>query len=34
LRKFGRRLLAADVGTLKAMFEDGSLKEVADDKEE
>ena len=34
LRKFGKRLLAADVETLKAMFEDGSLKEVADDKEE
>jgi len=34
LRKFGRRLLAADVETLKAMLEDGSLKEVADDKEE
>ena len=34
LRKFGRRLLAADVETLKAMFEDGSLKEVDDDKEE
>jgi hypothetical protein len=34
LRKFGRRLLAADVETLKAMFEDGSLKEIADDKEE
>jgi hypothetical protein len=32
LRKFGRRLLAADVETLKAMLEDGSLKEVADDK--
>ncbi len=34
LRKFGRRLLSADVETLKAMFEDGSLKEVDDDKEE
>ena len=34
LRKFGRRLLAADVETLNAMFEDGSLKEVDDDKEE
>ena len=34
LRKFGKRLIAADVETLKAMFEDGSLKEVADDKEE
>jgi hypothetical protein len=34
LRKFGRRLLTADVETLKAMFEDGSLKEVDDDKEE
>jgi hypothetical protein len=33
LRKFGRRLLTADVETLKAMFEDGSLKEVDDDKE-
>jgi hypothetical protein len=33
LKKFGRRLLAADVETLKAMFEDGSLKEVDDDKE-
>jgi hypothetical protein len=30
LRKFGRRLLTADVETLK----DGSLKEVDDDKEE
>jgi hypothetical protein len=34
LRKFGRRLLGADVETLNAMFEDGSLKEVVDDKEE
>ena len=34
LRKFGRRLLAADVETLNAMFEDGSLKEVNDDQEE
>jgi hypothetical protein len=34
LRKFGRRLLAADVETLNGMFEDGSLKEVDDDKEE
>jgi hypothetical protein len=34
LRKFGRQLLAADVETLNGMFEDGSLKEVDDDKEE
>jgi hypothetical protein len=34
LRKFGRRLLAADVETLNEMLEDGSLKEVDDDKEE
>ena len=33
LKKFGRRLLTADVETLNAMFEDGSLKEVDDDKE-
>jgi hypothetical protein len=33
LRKFGRRLLGADVETLNAMFEDGSLKEVDDDNE-
>lgn len=34
LRKFGRRLLTADVVTLNGMFKDGSLKEVEDDKEE
>ena len=34
LRMFGRRLLTADVETLNGMFEDGSLKEVGDDKEE
>jgi len=34
LRKFGRRLLTADVETLHGMFKDGSLKEVDDDKEE
>jgi hypothetical protein len=34
LRKFGRRLIAADVETLNGMLEDGSLKEDADDKEE
>jgi hypothetical protein len=33
LRKFGGRLLGADVETLNAMLEDGSLKEVNDDKE-
>jgi hypothetical protein len=34
LKKFGRRLLNADVHTLDGMFEDGSLKEFDDDKEE
>ena len=34
LKKFGRRLLTADAETLNGMFEDGSLKEVDDDKEE
>ncbi|HUD57565.1 MAG TPA: type II toxin-antitoxin system RelE/ParE family toxin [Terracidiphilus sp.] len=34
LKKFGRRLLTADVETLNGMFEDGSLKEVNDDQEE
>jgi hypothetical protein len=34
LRKFGRRLLAADAETLNEMFQDGSLKEVDHDKEE
>ena len=34
LRKFGRRLLTADAETLNGMFEDGSLKEIEDDKEE
>jgi hypothetical protein len=34
LKKFGRRLLAADVQTLKGMFDDGSLQEVGDEKEE
>jgi hypothetical protein len=34
LRKFGRRLLSADAVTLDGMLEDGSLKEVDDDKEE
>jgi hypothetical protein len=34
LRKFGSRLLAADGETLKAMSEDGSLKEIGDEKEE
>jgi hypothetical protein len=33
-KKFGRRLLTADVQTLNGMFEDGSLKEVNDDQEE
>jgi len=33
LKKFGRRLLAADVETLNGMFEDGSLKEVDDETE-
>ncbi|MGA9071208.1 MAG: type II toxin-antitoxin system RelE/ParE family toxin [Terracidiphilus sp.] len=33
LRKFGRRLLTADVETLKEMYQDGSLKEVEDVKE-
>ena len=32
-KKFGGRLLAADAQTLNGMFEDGSLKEVDDDKE-
>lgn len=32
LKKFGRRLLTADVQTLNGMFEDGSLKEVDGDK--
>ncbi len=34
LKKFGKRLLAADAPTIHAMLEDGSLKEVDDDKEE
>jgi hypothetical protein len=34
LRKFGLRLLTADVETLNGMLEDGSLKEVEDDKKE
>jgi len=32
-KKFGGRLLTADAETLKSMLEDGSLKEVDDDKE-
>lgn len=31
-KKFGGRLLTADFQTLNGMFEDGSLKEVDDDK--
>jgi hypothetical protein len=34
LRKFGLRLMTADVETLNGMLEDGSLKEVEDDKKE
>jgi hypothetical protein len=34
LKKIGRRLLTADVETLSGMCEDGSLREVDDDKEE
>jgi hypothetical protein len=34
LRKFGRRLLTADVEKLNGMVEDGSLKEVDDGKKE
>jgi hypothetical protein len=34
LKKFGMRLLTADVETLNRMFEDGSLKEVDNDQEE
>ena len=33
LKKFGGRLLTADAVTLNGMLEDGSLKEVDDDKE-
>jgi hypothetical protein len=33
-KKFGRQLLTADVQTLNGMLEDGSLKEICDDKEE
>jgi hypothetical protein len=33
-KKFGGRLLTADVQTLNGMLEDGSLKEIDDDKEE
>jgi hypothetical protein len=33
-KKFGGRLLTADAVTLNGMLEDGSLKEVDDDKEE
>jgi hypothetical protein len=34
LKKFGTRLLTVDAQTLNGMFDDGSLKEVDDDKEE
>jgi hypothetical protein len=34
LKKFGARLLTADVQTLNGMLEDGSLKETLDDKED
>jgi hypothetical protein len=33
-KKFGGRLLTADAETLNGMLEDGSLKEIDDDKEE
>lgn len=34
LRKFGSRLLSADAQTLNGMLEDGSLKEIDDEKED